>query len=280
MGDSPPLARNSEFAYTCSRCLSCCHGAHIALDPYEIARLARNRHLSTTEFISRYLTEGGLVLRNREDTACILLGAKDCTAYEDRPLICRTYPLKRLRGNGSELLLQYHQLPTSTGVYGGPGTIGDFLRAHEVDELCGAKDRYADLALRIAAALAEAVKRAPSRFTAIRDLIDAHCEFRSDAVPSLIDVDQVVADYCRAHRRELSVALDDEITLHIQAIEERLAKLAARPADETSDDADAGRELAEMASFAGALAAATEIKVLLVFIAAVFGKPGTKTAPA
>ncbi|HUY19306.1 MAG TPA: hypothetical protein VMV15_08770 [Candidatus Binataceae bacterium] len=38
-----------------------------------------------------------------------------------------------------------------------------------------------------------------------------------------------------------------------------------------------GRELAEMASFAGALGAGTEVNVLLAFIAGVFGKPETKT---
>src|SRR5260370_38947957 len=96
MADLPPLNRISQFAYTCNRCMSCCHGPHIALDPYEIARLARNRQLNTTEFIARYLTEGGIVLRNREDTSCVMLGAEGCTVYADRPQICRTYPLKRI----------------------------------------------------------------------------------------------------------------------------------------------------------------------------------------
>jgi len=65
MGDLPQLDRDSQFSYACNRCMSCCHDAHISLDPYELLRLARNRNLTTTEFIARYLTEGGIVLRNR-----------------------------------------------------------------------------------------------------------------------------------------------------------------------------------------------------------------------
>ena len=158
MGDSPRLGRDSPFAYTCNKCMSCCHDAHIALDPYEIARLARNRHLTTTEFIARFLTEGGIVLRNREDTACVMLGADGCTVYADRPQICRTYPLKRLRSRDGEILLQYSALPTSTGVYGKQGTVADFLKGHGLDDFFAAKDLYFDLALRIAAVLAEAVQ--------------------------------------------------------------------------------------------------------------------------
>ena len=122
--------------------MSCCHGSHIALDPYEIARLARNRQLTTTEFIARYLPEGGIVLRNREDTSCVMLGADGCTVYADRPQICRTYPLKRSRGKDGEVFLQYPGLPASTEVFGKQGTVSSFLKAFDVDELFAAKDRY------------------------------------------------------------------------------------------------------------------------------------------
>ena len=100
-------------------------------------------------------------MRNREDASCVFLGADLCTVYADRPQICRTYPLKRLRGADREAFFQYHQLPASTGVYGKNGTVADFLRAQGVDDLFAAKDRYFDLTFRIAAVLAEAVKREP-----------------------------------------------------------------------------------------------------------------------
>src|SRR5712691_5550378 len=138
-----------------------------------------------------------------------MLGVDGCTMYADRPQICRTYPLKRLRGNNREVLLQYPQLPASTGVYGTQGTISDFLRVHDVDDLFAAKDRYFDMALRIAAVLAKAVKREPHRFATIRDIIGAHCEFRTGTIPSLIDVDNVVSNYCRERQIEFPATLDE-----------------------------------------------------------------------
>jgi uncharacterized protein len=279
MGDLPSLNRDSQFAYTCNRCMSCCHDARIALDPYEIARLARNRQLVTTEFIARYLTEGGIVLRNREDTSCVMLGAEGCTVYADRPQICRTYPLKRLRSKDGETLWQYPGLPASTGVYGKEGTVSDFLKAQDVEESFAAKDRYFDLALRIAGVLAEAVKREPHRFATIRDAIDTRCEVQGlnvrqsptcrqpGTIPSLSDVDRVVSDYCREHRIEFPDEIDEKIRLHIQAIEQRLAKISTQSAD----DSDTGGDSLEMAKFVGALGAAAEVRVMLAFVAGVFG---------
>ena len=285
MGDLPPLNRDSQFAYTCNRCMSCCHDAHIALDPYEIARLARNRQLVTTEFIARYLTEGGVVLRNREDTSCVMLGADGCTVYADRPQICRTYPLKRRHSKDGDAWWQYPGLPASTGVYGKEGTVSDFLKAHDVEELFAAKDRYFDLALRIVGVLAEAVKREPHRFTTIRDVIDTRCEFRGlnlrqspacrqpGTIPALIDVDRVVSDYCREHQIGFPDLLDEKIRLHMLAIEERLATISTR----SPDDSDTSGDLLEMAEFAGALGAATEVRVMLAFVAGVFGSGKLKT---
>jgi len=265
--------------------MTCCHDPHIALDPYEIARLARNRQLVTREFIARYLTEGGVVLRNREDTSCVMLGADGCTVYADRPQICRTYPLKRLRSKDGETLWQYPGLPASTGVYGKEGTVSDFLKAHDVEELFAAKDRYFDLALRIVGVLAEAVKREPHRFTTIRDVIDTRCEFRGlnlrqspacrqpGTIPALIDVDRVVSDYCREHQIDFPDILDEKIRLHLLAIEERLATISTR----SPDDSDTSGDLLEMAEFAGALGAATEVRVMLAFVAGVFGSGKLKT---
>jgi Fe-S-cluster containining protein len=279
MGDTPPLSRDSQFSYTCNRCMSCCHDAHIALDPYEIARLARNQNLSTAEFIDRYLTEGGVVLRNLEDTSCVMLGADGCTVYPDRPQICRTYPLKRLRGADHEVFPQFLQFPSSTGVYGKQGTVSDFMKGQNVDDLFAAKDRYSDMALRIAAVLAEAVKREPNRFATIRNILDSRCEVRGmilrrspncrqpGTVPSLIDVDRVVSDFCREHRLESPATVDEKIVLHIRAVEDRLAIISAASAKAS----DASANLMEMAEFAGALAAATEARVMLAFVNGVFG---------
>ena len=289
MGDSPRLGRDSPFAYTCHKCMSCCHDAHIALDPYEIARLARNQLLTTTEFIARFLTEGGVVLRNREDSSCVMLGADGCTVYADRPQICRTYPLKRTRRSDGEVLLQFAALPASTGVYGKRGTTSDFFKEHDVDDYFAAKDRYFDFALGIAAVLAEAVRRKPVRFATIRSIIGTRCECHGlnlqqsptcrqpGTIPALIDVDRVVSNYCRERKLEPPTTVPAKIAIHMRAIEEKIAAISARQKVEQAHDADGDDELLEMAALAGALAAATEARVMLAFVDGVFGGRESKT---
>jgi uncharacterized protein len=277
---SPRLGRDSPFAYTCNKCMSCCHDAHITLDPHEIARLARNQRLTTAEFSARFLTEGGIVLRNREDTSCVLLGADGCTVYDDRPQICRTYPLKRLRGRDRDIFSQFLPFPTSTGIYGKDGTVADFLKRHDVDEFDAANDRYFDIALRIAAVLGEAVKRKPDRFATIRSIIEERSksgELRAGEIPSLIDVDAVVANYCRERKLEMPAMIPAKIAIHMRAIEEKIAAISARQKHELAQDADAESDLLEMAAFAGALGAATDARVVLAFVNGVFGGRDSKT---
>jgi Fe-S-cluster containining protein len=259
--------------------MSCCHGAHIALDPYEIARLARNLHLTTTEFIARFLTEGGIVLRNREDTSCVLLGADRCTVYDDRPQVCRTYPLNRLRWIDRESFSQYLRLPTSTGIYGKDATVADFLKKNDVDDFYAAKDRYFDIALRIAAVLGEAVKRKPGRFATIRSIIEERSEFRGppSEIPSLIDVDRVVSDHCRERKLELPATIPAKIAIHMRVIEEKIAAISARQKHEQAHAAEEESDLLEMAALAGALGAATDARVVLAFVNGVFGWRDSKT---
>lgn len=252
--------------------MSCCRGAHIALDPYEIARLARNRDLSTTEFIARYLTEGGIVLRNREDASCIMLGAGACTVYADRPQICRTYPLKRLRAQGPEVFVQYRQLPTSTGVYVAGGTIGDFLSEQCAEDYFTAKDRYCGIAFRIVSALGAAARREPQRFGRLRDLIDSHCTFKAAALPALVDVDRVVRDYCARRRIAPPDSPEEKIALHLRTIEERIDALSAALQTDRAAGPDCEENLMEMAAFAGALGAAVEVDITLAFIDEAFGR--------
>jgi hypothetical protein len=180
-------------------------------------------------------------------------------------------------------------LPASTGVFGKQGTVSDFLKGHEVDDFIAAKDRYFDLALRIAAVLAEAAQRAPHRFATIRNVIETHCEVRGlnlrpstncrlpGTIPSLTDVDCVVSNYCREHKLELPATVPEKIAIHTRAIEEKIAAISARQQIEQAQDADADRDLLEMAAFAGALGAATDARVVLAFVDGVFGGRESKT---
>src|SRR5271156_3336672 len=141
------LGRESAFSYTCNQCTACCHGAHIPLDPHEIARLARNLKMQTGEFIAGHLIEGGIVLKNRVDGACSMLREGNCSVYADRPTICRTYPLSRR---------------TRAGVDG-------FLKAHDADSFAAASDRYFNLVKQIIETLGATIRSAPDLFGPVRE---------------------------------------------------------------------------------------------------------------
>ena len=53
--------RHSRFSYRCNGCSRCCY-KHIQLNPYEIARLARNRGVDSGAFLAAYAELGGSAL--------------------------------------------------------------------------------------------------------------------------------------------------------------------------------------------------------------------------
>src|SRR5438093_11803704 len=88
--------RDEVFGYLCRRCLKCCHHKNIQLNPYEVARIARNPGLTTGEFPAPWTDQrAGLVLRQPERGAGVLIGNEACTVTPDRPLVCALYRLAR-----------------------------------------------------------------------------------------------------------------------------------------------------------------------------------------
>lgn len=136
--------RAERFGYICHRCLKCCHHKTIRVNPYEVARLARNRGLTTTEFRKAWTVNGeGLTLAQRENGACVFLGSDGCTVYSDRPLVCRLYPLGRqLTPDGVESFHYTDLHPQPGGEFTGRGTIADFLAAQDIGSFIRASDDY------------------------------------------------------------------------------------------------------------------------------------------
>jgi uncharacterized protein len=136
--------REEAFGYECRRCLNCCHFKHIQLNPYEVARLARNRGLSTTEFRRRFTFQGaGVALAQTDDGACVFLGPEGCMAHPDRPLVCRLYPLGRhLSWDGSERFSHLQPHPRSAGQLTRRGTIGEYLEDQGAEPFIQAADEY------------------------------------------------------------------------------------------------------------------------------------------
>jgi Fe-S-cluster containining protein len=94
-----PFYQRQALHFECTRCGVCCTGGadeYVFLEPDDVPVLAAELGLSLPGFRRRYLMrtdEGDLVLRMRDDGACVLLAADGtCRVYRGRPLQCRTYP--------------------------------------------------------------------------------------------------------------------------------------------------------------------------------------------
>lgn len=155
--------RASTFAYRCQSCRRCCYGKRIQVNPYELARIARNLGTTTTDIIGRFTVDGGTALANQDDGACVFLGDAGCTVHADRPLVCRLYPLGRVvKADGTEAIVENEPHPDTEGVYGSDGTVGAYLESQGVAPFIAAADRYYAVFARLLADASSRENRQPS----------------------------------------------------------------------------------------------------------------------
>ncbi|MDH4163869.1 MAG: YkgJ family cysteine cluster protein [Nitrospirota bacterium] len=101
------LTKDSRFHFRCHpkvRCFTaCCSNVNIALPPYDLLRLRKRLGLAADEFIKQYgdiqvldktlFPVVTLRMRDDEKKSCPFVTPEGCTVYEDRPNICRYYPV-------------------------------------------------------------------------------------------------------------------------------------------------------------------------------------------
>ncbi len=101
------LTKDSRFKFRCHpkvRCFTaCCSNVNIALPPYDLLRLRKRLGLQADEFIRKYgeiqildktlFPVVTLRMRDDEKKSCPFVTPEGCTIYEDRPNICRYYPV-------------------------------------------------------------------------------------------------------------------------------------------------------------------------------------------
>lgn len=84
---------------------ACCKQADVTLAPYDVLRLKRRLGLTFTEFLAQYTVpfqmdgDGtpGIKLKTDDQGTCLqLAGDAGCGVYEDRPTVCRYYPVALL----------------------------------------------------------------------------------------------------------------------------------------------------------------------------------------
>lgn len=111
--DSPAipalLTEDSVIQFRCHKGISCfnacCKHADVTLAPYDVLRLQKRLDMDSAEFLKKHTVpfqldaDGvpGIKMRTDDDGACLFLdGENGCSVYEDRPTVCRYYPVALL----------------------------------------------------------------------------------------------------------------------------------------------------------------------------------------
>lgn len=221
-GSHPPEnPRQEAFGYTCARCLRCCHHKRIQLNPYEVARLARQVGVSTTVFRAEFTRDGnGTALNQTEAGACVFLGPEGCTVHPDRPLVCRLYPLGReVLSNGAESYVHLTPHPQSEGRLSQDGTIARYLEEQGAAPFMRAADAYFHWRCRAIGQL-QALKTDPEADASAAEVATASA-FR------LLDMDVAIAAYGADHGIVPPDDVEARHLLHLRILDRQLA-IAAR----------------------------------------------------
>ena len=225
MAGQDTIARASTpFGYICRRCSRCCQHKHIQLDPYEVARLARARGESTTQFRAAWTVDGlGTQLRQKENGTCVFLGPQGCEVHGDRPLVCRLYPLGRhFRKDGFEYFSISEGHPLTEGEYNKSGTIADYLAAQGTKPFIAAGDAYFQW-----------FRAAYEKLgTSGEELISEFINGADDQ--GLLDMDGMIAKHCAVTGESEPESLDDRLQLHLKLLYDVLADLEGKDERESS----------------------------------------------
>ena len=213
--------RDSAFSYACHACRRCCHDKIIQLNPYEVARLAENRRITTTEFLARYAERNGTALQRVEEGACVFLTPEGCGVHQDRPLVCRLYPLgRKVTAEGEESFREVAPHPETEGTYGTGSTVEEFLARQGAGPFIEAVDQYVDVVAHMTAALVGAMRGSEKLKDEVRGAIDELVQGQDEAIQEWIDMDLVVTRYCVRQTLPIPTEVSGKMALHIQAIEE------------------------------------------------------------
>ncbi len=211
------LDRETPFSFACRRCRTCCRNKKIQVNPYEITRLARNRGLSTSDFIKRYTTEAGTCLTWDAEGRCLFLGSRGCMVHKDRPLVCRLYPLGRhVTPTLQESFSEFEPDPACRGVYGTDATVCDYLDAQRAHPFMAAADKYLQLFWK----LCDILQKDVANHQAMANALAKPSCAAAEPYDILRDVDRAVSDFCKREQIARPLTIENELVIHIRAIED------------------------------------------------------------
>lgn len=212
--------RLEPFGYVCHRCSRCCYHKDIQVNPYEVARLARNRGLTTSELRAAWTADGaGSVLAQTETGACVFLGSEGCTVHPDRPLVCRLYPLGRqVSADGTESFSHVKSHPQSRGEFTRSGTIAEFLVMQDTHPFMRAADSYFLWLCAARECLDEAIDGEVANVSAEDE----------NVARDLLDMDATIARYCAATEIAEPTDIEARRELHLTILFEQLGQTNRR----------------------------------------------------
>jgi len=203
MPSDDAMGRDTRFSYRCTRCNSCCVDKRIQVNPYEIARLARNRGVSTAAARDAFTADGAL--RQHDDGRCIFLGEQGCTVHPDRPLVCRLFPLGRVvDAAGNVHFVRYPDPHAARGEFGEAGVVADYLDTQGAAPFIAAADAYFGF------------------FCRANERLGAGTPAMPDGARDLLDIDSELAAACADRGVEEPIDLDDRMRLHIALLDAAL----------------------------------------------------------
>jgi hypothetical protein len=78
------VASGKPMSVPCNGCRNCCWFHHVPVE--------RDENPENLPYLDTVMQEdSSMILRKRDDGACVHLGEQGCTVYEHRPAACRTY---------------------------------------------------------------------------------------------------------------------------------------------------------------------------------------------
>jgi Fe-S-cluster containining protein len=156
------IALTDRLPLTCTRGGICCYSKTVWLNPWELARLAMAKGMTSRAFRDRYCEFGGIHLRfdgpsgwNGLAACSQYLPEGGCSVYEGRPLACRLFPFGReRRGVEIRYLHQGNRFPCLNGcpeVVNQPYmTVAEYLAGQDVTAGEAAQDAYLGIVQRLA----------------------------------------------------------------------------------------------------------------------------------
>ena len=188
-----------------------------------MARLAQNRGICTTEFLSRYTAANGTTLKQQDDGACVFLTSQGCGVHSDRPLVCRLYPLGRqVTTKGEEWFSEAAPHPESEGEYSTDGTVDAFLSKQGAHPFIEAVDRYVELVGQMSHMLLKKTAHDATLQQDVQNMVGGLAQTQDQQIPVVLDMDQVVGRYCADRGMSIPSDVTEKMNVHIQVIEEWL----------------------------------------------------------